>query len=118
MQLVAICGLLALRPRILVLDEPTAQLDPQGTRLVGEALERLAATGASIVIAEHKTDLLERLAHRIVALHGGTIALDGPTAGVLGNPRLIELGVEPPPSVTLGAALAAAGIQLSPEMAR
>ncbi|HEX2193829.1 MAG TPA: ABC transporter ATP-binding protein, partial [Candidatus Limnocylindria bacterium] len=56
-QLVAIAGLLALRPAHLVLDEPTAQLDPAGTRLIGDALQRLAGEGATILVAEQKTDL-------------------------------------------------------------
>ena len=58
-QLVAIAALLAMRPRHVILDEPTAQLDPAGTRLVGEALRQLAAGGTSLLIAEHKTDLLD-----------------------------------------------------------
>ena len=57
-QLVAIAGLLALRPAHLVLDEPTAQLDPAGTAMVATALAGLAANGASILVAEQKTDLL------------------------------------------------------------
>jgi energy-coupling factor transport system ATP-binding protein len=54
-QLVVIASLLAMRPAHLVLDEPTAQLDPEGTRLVGEALRGLAATGTALLIVEHKT---------------------------------------------------------------
>ena len=68
-----IASLLAMRPPHLVLDEPTAQLDPEGTRLVGEALRELAATGTSLLIAEHKTDLLDGLCSRIVAIDGGRI---------------------------------------------
>ena len=60
----AIAGLLAMRPEHLVLDEPTAQLDPAGTRLVGDAIARLAAEGASILVAEQKTDLLAAVASR------------------------------------------------------
>lgn len=100
-QLVAIAGLLAMRPRHLVLDEPTAQLDPAGTRLVGEAIARLAAGGASLLIAEQKTDLLAAVAGRVVALADGAIALEGPAASVLADPRLGELGVAPPASVRL-----------------
>ena len=63
-QLVGIASLLAMRPRHLILDEPTAQLDPAGTRLVGEALRTLAEAGTSLLIAEHKTDLLDGLCSR------------------------------------------------------
>jgi energy-coupling factor transporter ATP-binding protein EcfA2 len=109
-QLVAIASLLAMRPRHIILDEPTAQLDPAGTRLVGEALRSLAETGTSLLIAEHKTDLLDGLCSRVVAIDGGRIVLDGPTATIFEDPRLAELGVEPPARVRLGLMLAERGI--------
>ena len=70
-QLVAIAGLLALAPRHLILDEPTAQLDPAGTRLVSDAIERLAAAGASILVVEQKVDLLAGICHRVLAVDEG-----------------------------------------------
>ncbi len=108
-QLVAIASLLAMRPRHVILDEPTAQLDPAGTRLVGEALQALAAAGTSLLVAEHKTDLLDGLCSRIVAIDGGRIAMNGATASVLSDPRLIALGVELPSRIRLARAVAAAG---------
>lgn len=108
-QLVAMAGLLALRPAHLVLDEPTAQLDPAGTRLVAEALARLAMDGASILVAEQKTDLLASICDRVVALDAGRVALDGPAAEVLGDPRLADLGVAAPASVRLRRLADAAG---------
>jgi len=108
-QLVAMAGLLALRPAHLVLDEPTAQLDPAGTRLVAEALARLAVDGASILVAEQKTDLLASICDRVVALDAGRVALDGPAAEVLGDPRLADLGVAAPASVRLRRLADAAG---------
>jgi energy-coupling factor transporter ATP-binding protein EcfA2 len=111
-QLVAIAGLLALRPRHLVLDEPTAQLDPAGTDLVAEAIARLAADGASILLAEHKTDLLADTATRVVALDAGRVALDGAAGDVLGDPRLEELGVGAPSRVRLERLALAAGVEL------
>jgi energy-coupling factor transport system ATP-binding protein len=98
-QLVAIAGLLALRPAHLVLDEPTAQLDPEGTQLVAAALATLAARGASILIAEHKADLLADLCGRVAILEAGRLILDGPAASVLGDARLPKLGVAEPSGV-------------------
>jgi energy-coupling factor transporter ATP-binding protein EcfA2 len=109
-QLVVIASLLAMRPAHLVLDEPTAQLDPEGTRLVGNALQELASTGTALLIVEHKTDLLEGLCSEIVVLDAGRIALDGPADDVLADPRLEGLGVEPPSRIRLARAFAAGGL--------
>ena len=109
-QLVAIASLLAMRPRHLVLDEPTAQLDPAGTALVADAIARLAADGASILVAEQKTDLLAAVAGRIVVLEAGRVVLAGAAPEVLGDPKLEELGVAPPGDVRLRRLLADAGL--------
>ena len=109
-QLVAIAGLLALGPKHLVLDEPTAQLDPAGTAMVADALAGLARSGASILVAEHKTDLLARICARVIALEAGRVVLDGPAGEVLADPRLPELGVAPPAPVRLQRAAVAASI--------
>jgi energy-coupling factor transporter ATP-binding protein EcfA2 len=109
-QLVGIASLLAMRPRHVILDEPTAQLDPAGTRLVGEALRELAAGGTSLLIAEHKTDLLDGLCSRIVAIDGGRIVLDLPAASVLEHPELETIGVQYPSRVRLTRSLVAAGV--------
>lgn len=110
-QLLAIAGLLAMRPAHLVLDEPTAQLDPQGTRLVTDALARLATNGASILVAEQKTDVLAALASRTVVLSAGRVVLAGTTEDVLADPRLPELGVTPPATVRLRHAARDAGLE-------
>jgi energy-coupling factor transport system ATP-binding protein len=114
MQLVALAGLLAMKPRHLVLDEPTAQLDPAGTRLVADAVQRLAAAGTSILITEQKTDLLASLASRVVALDAGRIVLDGPAREVLADPRLTDLGVAAPAAVRLQRLADAHGIDPAP----
>ena len=108
-QLLAIAGLLSLRPAHLILDEPTAQLDPEGTRLVTDALARLAAGGTAILVAEQKADVLEALASRVAVLDRGRVAMEGPTTEVLGDPRLADLGVTPPASVRLRRAAIGAG---------
>ena len=112
-QLVGIASLLAMRPRHVILDEPTAQLDPAGTQLVADALRALADEGTSLLVAEHKTDLLDALCSRVIALEAGRIALDAPTRAAFDDPRIATLGVEPPSRVRLGAALTAAGLDPS-----
>lgn len=113
-QLVVIASLLAMRPAHLVLDEPTAQLDPEGTRLVGEALRSLASTGTALLVVEHKTDLLDGLCGRVVVVEAGAIALDGPARTVLADDRLADWGVEAPARVRLARALTERG--LDPEV--
>ncbi len=109
-QLVVIASLLAMRPAHLVLDEPTAQLDPEGTRLVGAALRGLASTGTALLIVEHKTDLLDGLCDRVVVVDGGRIVLDGPSGDVLADERLDAWGVEPPSRIGLARALTSRGL--------
>jgi energy-coupling factor transport system ATP-binding protein len=110
-QLVALASVLALRPAYLVLDEPTSELDPAGTTLVAEALAGIAReTGAGIVLVEHKTDVLTRIADEVLVLEDGAVALSG-SAAVLADPRLAELGVEPPARVLLEGEVRAAGIE-------
>ncbi len=113
-QLVALASVLALRPAYLVLDEPTSQLDPQGTRLVGEALAHLAGeTGTGILLVEHKTELLAAMADEVAVLEAGRVVETGPAAVVLSDPALSELGVEAPALVRLRRALMAAGLDPS-----
>jgi energy-coupling factor transporter ATP-binding protein EcfA2 len=115
-QLVGIASLLAMRPGHVILDEPTAQLDPAGTRLVTDALRQLADAGTSLLIAEHKTDLLDGLCERTIVLDDGRIVLDGPTSDVMGDPSLAGLGVEPPARVRLERAFVAGGIDITDDL--
>ncbi len=110
-QLVALASVLALRPAYLVLDEPTSQLDPQGTRLVGEALARLAGeTGTGILLVEHKTELLAAMADEVAVLDAGRVVETGPADVILSDPALSELGVEAPALFRLRRAMTAAGL--------
>ncbi|MGC8836994.1 MAG: ABC transporter ATP-binding protein [Anaerolineae bacterium] len=97
-QRVAMAAVLAMGPRLLVLDEPTASLDVPGSRAVLEALTSLhRERGASILLAGHRTDEVSRLASRVVLLERGRIVRDGPAAQVLAErPLLRRLGVRRP----------------------
>jgi energy-coupling factor transport system ATP-binding protein len=77
-QLLSIASALAMGPGLLVLDEPTAQLDPEATDTVVAALRSLAASGTALLIAEHRLDVLDTLGARRVALDGGRLT---PTGG-------------------------------------
>jgi energy-coupling factor transporter ATP-binding protein EcfA2 len=94
MQRVALAAVLAMRPPILVLDEPTAQLDPVGSREVFAAVQALAARGGTtVVLIEHKLEWIGRFADRVVVLAEGMVAADGPPAEVLADERLAAWGV-------------------------
>ncbi len=101
-QRVALASVLAMRPRILVLDEPTSQLDPVGTREVFAAIRELWQQGLTVLLVEHKLDLLAEVATRLVLLHGGRVRADGPPAAVLQGDALEACGLEPPTVVSIG----------------
>lgn len=96
-QRLALAGVLAMRPGLILLDEPTANLDPAGVREVREAVARVAAaTGATVVVVEHRVDVWVDLVDRVVVLApGGGVLADGSPADVLGRlgPALAESGV-------------------------
>jgi energy-coupling factor transport system ATP-binding protein len=77
-QLVAIASMLAMAPRALVLDEPVAELDPDGRRLVSETLRSLAGAGTAILVAEHDTDFLGSTCDRVVTIDGGSTETGSP----------------------------------------
>jgi len=105
-QRVAVASILAMRPSIMVMDEPTSQLDPVGTDEVFEVIDRLHREGMTIILAEHKVDAIAGLADRVVVLKDGRIELMGKPKDVLTNPALASLGVLPPRCTELAIRLA------------
>jgi energy-coupling factor transport system ATP-binding protein len=77
LQRLALAGLLAMRPKLLLLDEPTSQLDPAGTAAIFDVLANLHRAGTTIVMVEHRLETLSELCPRIVAMAGGRILADG-----------------------------------------
>lgn len=94
-QRLAIASVMVMRPKVLVLDEPTSQLDPVGTREVFETLDSLTKTGVTVVLAEHKLEWIAVHADRVVLLHGGRIVKDGRPRQVLADPELEQYGLAP-----------------------
>ncbi len=83
-QRLAIAAVMAMQPKVLVLDEPTSQLDPAGTRAIFEVLRRLARDGrTTIVLTEHKLGWLAAFVDQLVVLHAGRLVADGPPRDVL-----------------------------------
>ncbi len=95
-QRVAIASILAMEPEVLVLDEPTSQLDPQGSEDVFLVVEKLAKTGITIIMVEQKMEKLAAYCDKILLLHRGSqVAYDVPER-IFSRDDLGELGVEPP----------------------
>jgi energy-coupling factor transport system ATP-binding protein len=101
MQRLAIASVLVMRPRILVCDEPTSQLDPAGVREVMGLLADLHRGGTTIVLVEHRTSLLAEMAGRVFLLRDGSVLSDGSPREVLGREDLEHLGVRPPLPVSV-----------------
>ena len=77
LQRLALAGLLAMRPKVLLLDEPTSQLDPAGTAAIFEVLANLHRAGTTIVMVEHRLERLCELCPRIVVMAAGRVIADG-----------------------------------------
>ncbi len=91
-QRVALTSILVMRPRLLVLDEPTSQMDPIGTREVFGVVRRMAEEGMTVVMVEHKMEWIAHFADRVIALKEGQIFLEGTPGDVLTSDVLIENG--------------------------
>jgi energy-coupling factor transport system ATP-binding protein len=95
-QRLAIASVLAMEPRVLVLDEPTSQLDPAGTREVFAVLRTLAAAGeTTVILAEHKLEWVAVFADRILVLQEGRLVADGSPEEVLSSTKLPSFGLSP-----------------------
>lgn len=111
---IAIAGVIAMRPEVLILDEPTAGLDPAGCNQV---LENICAyrekTGATVIIVSHSMDDTARLSERILAFDHGKIVMDGSPEEVFSHPeQLIEIGLNVPHSTEIAMELKKCGVSL------
>jgi len=91
-QRVALTSILVMQPKVLVLDEPTSQMDPIGTREVFGVIRRMAESGMTVILVEHKVEWIAQFADRVIALKDGQIILDGTPSEVLTSPLLQENG--------------------------
>ena len=89
-QKVALASIIAMEPEILIIDEPTSQLDPQGTEEIFKIINMLAEKGKTIILVEHKIELIGEYAEKVIVLDEGEVILKGDTKDVLKNKLLLE----------------------------
>ena len=95
-QRVALASIIAMDPDILVIDEPTSQLDPKGTEDIFKIINLMANEGKTIILVEHKLELIAEYAQNILVLDKGEIILSGKAEEVLNNRLLEEKGIGMP----------------------
>ena len=111
---VAIAGVIAMRPGVLILDEPTAGLDPAGCRQI---LENICSyrekTGATVIIVSHNMDDVARIAERIIVFSHGRMVMDGTAKEVFSRAEeLVEIGLDVPHATELALALKKQGLPM------
>ncbi|MFW5942335.1 MAG: ABC transporter ATP-binding protein [Chloroflexota bacterium] len=112
-QRVVLSSVYVSRPSILLLDNPTSQLDPLGAEYVIQSIKQVLETNETVVMVEDKIDELLGHADRLVLLHEGAILLDCPPEEFVTHRELLEsVGITPPEIFDLGTRLRGAGLQL------
>ena len=111
---IAIAGVIAMRPEVLILDEPTAGLDPAGCEQILENIcDSREKTGATVLIVSHNMDDVARLSERIIVFDHGKIAMDGTPEEIFSQPeRLISMGLTVPHSTAVAMELRRLGLEL------
>jgi energy-coupling factor transport system ATP-binding protein len=103
---VAIAGIVAMRPKVLVLDEPAAGLDPKGRDSILGNVVKFHKSGKTVILVSHNMEDVARLCQRLLVLHQGKLVADGPPRQVFANTRLIRsIGLKVPEPVSLMQAL-------------
>ncbi len=111
---VAIAGVIAMRPGVLILDEPTAGLDPAGCKKILETIcDYREKTGSTVVIVSHSMDDVARIADRLIVFNHGSIRFDGTPEEVFSNPKeLSDIGLSVPAPTQIAAALREQGVRV------
>ena len=112
MQRVALASIIVLEPDILVIDEPTSQLDPEGTESVFAIIKHLKEKQKTIILVEHKIDLIAEYADEILVFKDGHIITTGEKQVILTDMSLLEKGIAIPQVAILGTKLKEKGLLL------
>ena len=111
---IAIAGVMAMEPDVLVLDEPIAGLDPAGCRsILKNIADYHCSTGSTVILVTHDMDVAATQAQRLVVMREGTVALSGPPTEIFSRPEeLRSMGLDIPDAASLAQALRNRGIDL------
>jgi energy-coupling factor transport system ATP-binding protein len=115
-KLVALAGVLAMEPPVLVLDEPTMSQDSAGRRRIGSVIDAWVGSGKTVIAVTHDMEFAARHFQRIVVMRGGEIVLDGPPGNVFAAQNaeaLANTGLRPPPAARIAARLELPGTPTS-----
>ena len=96
LQRVAICSVLAMKPDVLILDEPTSQLDPEGSEEVFHTVDELTKMGITIIMIEQKIEKLAGYCDRVLLMHQGRVVDYDTPRRIFSREDLYDLGVNPP----------------------
>jgi energy-coupling factor transport system ATP-binding protein len=113
---VAIAGVLAMRPEVLILDEPTAGLDPAGRdEILGQVATLQAESGITVILVSHSMDEIAKYVERIIVMNGGRIVHDDVPAKIFVNYRELEaIGLGAPQMTYIMDALCQKGMDVDP----
>ena len=111
---VAIAGVIAMRPSVLILDEPTAGLDPGGCQQILQNIcEYREKSGSTVILVSHSMDDVARIADRLVVFSQGSILMEGTPEEVFSHPaELTEVGLSVPEPTSIAMALKEKGVDL------
>ena len=113
MQRVALASVIVLNPDVLIIDEPTSQLDPQGTESVFEIIRKLKEQKKTIILVEHKIDLIAEFTDHVIILKDGEVLKEGDTNSVLTDISLLEHGIAIPQVTQLAIQLKENGLPIN-----
>jgi len=111
-QRVSLASIIVMEPDILIIDEPTSQLDPKGTNDVFKIIKTMKERGKTIILVEHKIDLVAEYANRVLLMDEGKILRDGTTREVLTDEVIETCGTVVPQYVKIGFALQNQGLPI------
>lgn len=111
-QRVALASIIVMEPDVLVIDEPTSQLDPKGTEEVFKIIELMKKKGKTIILVEHKIELIAEYADNVILLNEGEVAIQGSSQEILTDERALAFGAALPQYSLFGLDMRKRGMDL------